>query len=124
MPKTDNVSRLLAGVKVITGSALDYLFPESSGVRVRCKILPNMHNCSQEKDCQGIDWTASEDGWVWWRAVDGLGITVGELATEDFIESWAEQWGPYESDPKAAFFQALYQAVKRIPGRVWPCQLT
>ena len=120
-----------------------YLF---AGVRVPCSQTDHRisHPCSRrdcgdphqeraphshyrgnhypECQCQGRGWTASTDGWVWWRAAKQVKIAIalelrlveehGSTAALTFVGGNVID----DRDPEVAFFATLEQKVAQIPG--------
>jgi len=102
------------------GTGLVYMFAEGT-VRVWCSltgIIMNDTFCAWVDQCkhgdgckcQGRGWTASQDGWVWWRAVT---VIVSSKQCVELTHTMLAQ------APEAAFFAALWQMVDKYPGKVF-----
>lgn len=77
--------------------------------------------------CQGRGWTASRDGWSWWRVVhggDGWIRLTGLLCNtryhaEVLLSGMVEIAQAWDDNPETALFVALAAAVDKIPGVQW-----
>ena len=107
----------LAGAKDSDGN---YIFLEESKVRERCRISSNVHLCGWDKDCEGRGWTASQDGWVWWRTVKTVLFKWREADFQHFMRTWQFKWMGYEDDPEVAFRAAVTAALNQREGIWWP----
>ena len=105
----------------------EYVLPDEVRVPcLKCRIwtggLLGKDGCVY---CHGLGWTASTDGWVWWRALrdDGwsnalsLGSGVFEAVTvkpESPIYDDDSYLNAHNEDPEAAFFTALHAALQAM----------
>lgn len=124
------------------GIGLVYLFPET--VRVATKTYHHFQEAECDKKSEGgncfghvVGWTASLDGWVWQDAMpENSSVEFTYISKSGYLRvkkginvrcimQWViggelqELIGDGES-AKVAFFTALWQAVDKYPGRIWP----
>ena len=98
---------------------------QPTGELQRNSCMACRRNYGHSEDCYrctaGLGWTASEDGWVWWRAAAEVGVAMGLHVRQPFYRKDGK--GRFRGrildsilvnrndDPKAAFFAALERAV-------------
>lgn len=77
---------------------------------------PEITDCPK---CQGRGWTATEDGWAWWRVVHRtfyLRLAKTTYPHDRFRFRIDNEWGDWDNDPEEAFFTGLEGLLSQLPG--------